>query len=478
MKRDHEQKTGRSAFSGFPKWFGLLLSDPHRRPYFERLMRKTFNMVRVLTNPRVMGPPLRVLRQVRRRGAGQISDDDGRGRKSTLRQRIAALGHLRRWLVGEKLTRHRGQWVINSFLPPFPGRAYERSWTNLFNDKRLSPLSAFLALTSKCPADCWYCSIKNRRTGPPLSTEQWLDVVAQLHQLGISLIAFTGGEPLTRSDLPDLVRAAHDGGAEVELFTSGIGLTQEKLDALRDASLWAIGVGLDSSEPEAVNRACGTDKAFDAAVTALDMSQRAGFYTFINAVADRDMVESGQYKRLYDLARRLKIHELRLLEPIGCGRLAVAGHDCFLSSNHIDELRRFHRETNRFVRGPKVCAFSQIEGPQVFGCAAGTQHLFVDPSGEVCPCDLTPLSFGNVLTESLDAIWHRMNSAMGLPRSICFMKTSAERIGRHAEGQSFPLPPETSCKIAEETPSEPMPDHFGIFMKPFGFGKPGQETSE
>ena len=45
------------------------------------------------------------------------------------------------------------------------------------------PHSAFLSLTSDCPADCWHCSLKGRRPAKDLTTDQWLDVIAQLHQL-------------------------------------------------------------------------------------------------------------------------------------------------------------------------------------------------------------------------------------------------------------------------------------------------------
>lgn len=227
----------------------------------------------------------------------------------------------------------------------------------------------------------------------------------------------------------------------------------------------------DRCDPEAVNRACGTPRAYESAVRALEMSTRAGFYTFINAVADRRMVEAGEHERLYEFAARMRVHELRLLEPISCGRLAVDGQDSFLSTEHVDRLCRFHREKNRLAWGPKVCAFPQVEGREQFGCTAGTLHLYVDASGEVCPCDLTPLSFGNVLAERLDTIWHRMTSALGTPRCQCIMKTGGERVRRHAKGKEFPLSPEESLSVVAETPHEPLPDYFENVTRPFGFPK-------
>ena len=421
-------------------------------------MRHAIDVLRILSNPRILRAPLRQYREVARCG-----------RKGTLRERLAALEFLRRWLRRERFLRHRGRWVVHSFLPPFPGTAFERAFENLLGDGRIRPLSAFVAITADCPADCWHCSLKNRRLGKPLDREAWLDVIDALNRMGTSIIGLTGGEPLTQPYLPELVRAAKQGGAEVELFTCGIGLTREMGQSLREAGLWAMGVSLDHTTPEIVNQKRRTQVAFDAAMSALNMARDLGFYTFINAVADRQMVLDGEYQKLHDLARRLKIQELRLIEPMPCGRLTDEGHDALLRPEEVETLRRFHRDINRRGRRPKVCAFNEVESPELFGCSAGFQHLYIDPGGSVCPCDFTPLSFGNVQEEPLAEIWQRMNRAMGQPRCDCFIQAHAARIREHAEGKTFPLPPETSLRILSELSEERLPAYYQNVTRPFGF---------
>jgi MoaA/NifB/PqqE/SkfB family radical SAM enzyme len=447
-------------------------------------IRQAVNMLQILTDPRVVLPALREFRH----------SDEGESTRGarigfSWRQRLGAIRFTLRWLWRERLVRHRGQWVIGSYLPPFPGPAYRRFFERTLLDGRLAPCSAFLAVTKHCPADCWHCSLKGRRLGQDLTTSQWLDVIAQLHRLGVCCISMSGGEPSIREDLPTLVRAARDGGAAVEMFTSGIGLTEEKIETLRDAGLWAVGVSLDRTEPQAVNRMRGAANAFDAAIGALENSPRAGLYTFINAVVDREAVASGEYRRLYELGRRLKIHELRLLEPMPCGRLArsfgrlecpphqndtacehaVAHRDYCLTPEQVAELRQFHRTTNRRGHGPKVCAFAEIESPELFGCGAGTFHLHIDPSGNVCPCDFVPLSFGNVLAERLEVILRRMGEAMRQPRRHCFLQTITEQIDRLALEHGYPLSPELSVAVAAESPDEELPDYFQHVATPLGF---------
>jgi MoaA/NifB/PqqE/SkfB family radical SAM enzyme len=421
-------------------------------------MRHAINVLRILSDPRIVIPPLRAYRKAAKRGL-----------TSAWRERFRALEFVRRWLRRERLIRHGGRWAVYSFLPAFPSTAFRRAFENLSSDDWVRPLSAFVAITADCPADCWHCSVKNRRMENRLGREQWLDVIGDLNRLGTSIIGITGGEPLTQPYLPELVQAAAQGGAEVQLFTSGIGLTEEMCRSLREAGLWAMGVSLDHTSAEVVNEKRRTPVAFEAAMSALEIARDFGFYTFINAVADRQMVLAGEYRRLYDLAARLKLQELRLIEPMPCGRLTDRGHDALLRPEEVETVRRFHRETNRRGRGPKVCAFNEVESRELFGCSAGFQHLYIDPAGAVCPCDFTPLSFGNVQEEPLTDIWARMNGAMRQPRCGCFIQNQAVLLRKYHESSDFPLPSQVSLHILSEVCGEPLPDYYRKVTKPFGF---------
>jgi len=422
-------------------------------------IRHTLTLLRLLFDWRMTQTPRRVFRELERRGKSR--DDSTRSQMVRgIRGRLAALRYVLRWLDGEHITRFENQWVINSFLPPFPGPAYDRLFENLLTDRRWSPVSAFLAVTSECPANCWHCSLKKRRGGNH-PTETWLRVIDELHPLGVSLFGITGGEPLTRPDLPELVRAIKDGGGEVMMFTSGIGVTAERLRELKCAGLWAICVSMDRADADEVaGMRCFPD-ALDAATNTLRLAKEAGIYTCVNCVADRQNVETRLYKTLYEQAVALGVDEFRLIEPMPCGQLHDADASTFLTPEHIAELRRFHRETNRQLNGKthrtKVCAFNEIESPELFGCSGGTRHLFIDAAGEVCPCDFTPLSFGNVTEESMAVIWDRMSTAMKHPRRHCIVQHHHELIQQYTK-ERIPAPVAESLQAAAALPEEELPD--------------------
>jgi len=424
-------------------------------------MRQTLQLLCILLDPRITAAPVRTLRELRRRGVRRLPREvepavDG------LRHRGRALRFAREWLATERLTRHRGQWVINSFMPPFPGRAYERMFENLLSGRHLSPVSAYLAVTGECPCRCWHCSLAHRDVSSSLPRETWESVIDQLQALGVSLIGFTGGEPLLRSDLDELVARAARGGATPVLFTCGLGLDDARARRLADAGLWACGVSLDHDEEAECDRLRGRAGAYRAALAALRAARKAGLYTMTGTVATRSLIESGRHERIYRLAAELRVHECRFIEPMPCGRLAAA--DALLRPEHTAALRAFHAERNRSRGGPKVCAFNQIESPEVFGCGGGTQHLFVDAAGEVCPCDFTPLSFGNVRDRPLARIWERMNRAMGdNPRAHCFIQKHHGLIAARAAGE-WPLPPEISEAICRAAGPEPLPAYFDLVV--------------
>ena len=413
-------------------------------------------LLRILASPRITVPPLRAVRELRKRGIKrmpEVFDNDKNGR-------VKSLKFLHKWLRGEMLTKHNGQWVLNSFLPPFPGKAYERMFENLLSGRRLSPVSTYMAVTGRCPFDCPHCSIKGRPEGE-LSTDSWISAIEQLKALGNSVLGFTGGEPLMRDDLPELIETAVANGMETIVFSSGAGLTPELAEKLKKAGLWAFCVSVESFDAECNAEMRNSSKALPLAVEALKLAKKTGFYTMIGSVGRRSFVESGEHEKIYAFARKLGVDEFRIVEPMPCGKMIGSTEDNLLTHEHIKKLRDFHVDTNSRGKKPKVCAFNHVESPEYFGCGGGTQHMFIDYNGQVCPCDFTPLSFGCIEDEPLTEIWQRMNNAMHNPRRNCFIRNNYQVIQKYyKQTGDLPLPPEISEKVCNEAGVEDFSDYF------------------
>jgi len=103
-------------------------------------MAQYLSIARMLLDRRVTEVPRRVLGELGRQGRRQIPD----AVQTSLNRWLPDLKGIRfvqHWLSGERITRHDGQWVINSFLPPFPGKAYDRMFENLLAGSARYPRS-------------------------------------------------------------------------------------------------------------------------------------------------------------------------------------------------------------------------------------------------------------------------------------------------------------------------------------------------
>lgn len=417
------------------------------------------NLLRLAADPKVTRVPVRVLAALRRAGKRRLPEKVDREVAAGI-PGLRTLRYAAHWLDGENLTRHNRRWVLNSFLPPFPSRAYERMFEAMLSGRRLSPVSAFLAVTAECRFNCVHCSAKGRPAAQ-LPTGFWKSVISQLLELDVGIIGFTGGEPMMRDDLAELVKFAADGGAATILFTSGSELTETKAAELKAAGLWALGLSLDHIDPAEFNRFRGHPDAFNLVTRAAKLAVRHKFYTMTCCVASPELVKERMYEKIHALSAELGVQELRIVEPMPCGRMRGADSGAFLTDAEIELLRDFHRTMNRRGARPKVCAFNRIESPELFGCGGGTQHLYVDSAGEVCPCDFTPLSFGNLRREALSTVWRRMNDALGEPRRDCFIRRHADAINAKVQQTGeYPLSPRHSCELCREVGFGTLPDYF------------------
>jgi MoaA/NifB/PqqE/SkfB family radical SAM enzyme len=143
------------------------------------------------------------------------------------------------------------------------------------------------------------------------------------------------------------------------------------------------------------------------------------------------------------------------------GRLFDTGPENLLTPADRAALRQLHLRTNRASRLPKVSAFAHIEAPDMYGCGAGFQHLYIDAEGCVCPCDFTPISFGNIRQEPLAAIWQRLNAAFARPRPCCFLLQNAEKLAQAFQGR-LPIPFEKVESICHCDPEQRLPRYYQI----------------
>ena len=72
------------------------------------------------------------------------------------------------------------------------------------------------------------------------------------------------------------------------------------------------------------------------------------------------------------------------------------------------EIIRISEKYNKNYDYPGVYAYSYIKSAQGLGCAAGVTIFYINPYGDICPCDFSNASVGNIKSEPLHTLWDKM----------------------------------------------------------------------
>jgi pyrroloquinoline quinone biosynthesis protein E len=115
-----------------------------------------------------------------------------------------------------------------------------------------NPLWLNAEITFRCPLHCIYCynPVDYARSGPELSTEDWLRVLREAREMGAVQLGISGGEPLLRDDVEVMVAEAHRLGYYTNLLTSGVGLTEKRISAFKEGGLDQIQLSFQDSTRE------------------------------------------------------------------------------------------------------------------------------------------------------------------------------------------------------------------------------------
>jgi len=347
---------------------------------------------------------------------------------------------------------------INTLIPPYPSKAFDRLFNILINQKRL-PHTINFAITANCPYKCKHCCYGGRKK-EDLTTNQILDLIQQMKDLGTAILGITGGEPMLRDDIVKIV-AVTSPEITTNIFTTGFNFNKKRAEELYKANVGCISFGIEHTDAKTQDKIRGERGSLQNAINAIKLCDQVGIYTAIATIGTREKINNGELHRIYDLANSLDVGELRLIFPISTGRWAGCT-DENLKNEELKLHEDFQKKYNKKKSGPIVASLAYLESDKVMGCSTGYNYLYIDSSGEICPCDLTPLSFGNIKNASLKKIWMDMEQYFPHPRSYCLMSELSSK----TISDSYPIPPNESKNIAlKYNKRTPLPTIHKILRK-------------
>lgn len=272
------------------------------------------------------------------------------------------------------------------------------------------PTDASIILTYRCPMRCRMCNIWQNPT-----REDEEITASDLRGLpALKFINLTGGEPFVRRDLGSIVEECYRHAPRIVISTSGwfedrvIALAREFPD---------IGIRISIEGLAAVNdqlrgRPGGFDKGLRTLKKLQDMGLKdIGFGCTIGNTNSADMLE------LYRLSRDMGLefataafHNSDYFHKYD-NRIADRRRVCADIATLIESQLRERNPKSWFRAYFNMGLINYINGnPRLLPCEAGTANFFIDPRGEVYPCNgFEPHcnigSMGNICTQSFDDIW-------------------------------------------------------------------------
>ena len=367
-----------------------------------------------------------------------------------------------------KLTKIEDKIYTNTFTPYFPSLAYDRFLKGVISVANGSPLPVVtnFAVTPRCPCNCWHCSFSDRSKKDILSLGQLKKAIAEVQELGASVIGLTGGEPLLRDDLEDIIACVDERSMPI-FFTTGYKLTKERVKGLKDAGLEIPVISLDHYQAETHDRGRRKEGIFEYALNAIRLFQDEGFYVAVSFVPDKPLVSNREeIFKVIEFFKEIGINDMRLTSPILSGRLTTKPEEK-LSAENIATIFEVQKKCTRTKGYPGVFAYDFFESEKYYGCGAGFNYMFIDSEGNVCPCDFTMMSFGNIQERPIQEIWQETSRHFCTPGPSCYANISNDAVFSKKKAE-WPLKKKATLEILEECPSyneERLPE----FYKRMGF---------
>jgi len=275
------------------------------------------------------------------------------------------------------------------------------------------PLWLLLEVTYRCPLHCVFCYNPTdfARTGPELSTGDWMRVLSEARALGAVQLGLSGGEPLVREDLETIVGKAHELGYYVNLITSGVGLTEARIAALKRAGLDHIQLSFQDSTRE-MNDFLSSTRTFELKAKVAALIRRYDYPMVLNVVLHRLNID--HVEQILEMAESLGAQYVELANTQYYG-WAWLNREQLLPSRA--QLERAEAVTQRFRArvGTRMQIYFVVPDyfetrPKACMSGLGSVFLAIAPDGTAMPCHaarmLPGLELPNVRQGDIRSIWY------------------------------------------------------------------------
>jgi len=259
-----------------------------------------------------------------------------------------------------------------------------------------------IGITFDCQCNCAKCSsIFMRDVGREVVTPDELTQFGKdIIKLGVVHLNLTGGEPLLAERFFEIVKSLQPHKVLITVNTNGLLLSDRMIDMLEQAGVDIIKISIDSPIAEEHDKSRGYVGCFSQAIKALSyIKQKRRILAQISTVCIKENLNSERIWKLVKMANDYNAL-LGLTIPAASGRWMNA-EGILLGEQEREVLKKL-------IRIPHVIRDTD-EAYLRSHCPAGSEELYLTCYGDVIPCPLIQISFGNIKNERIGSIWKKMS---------------------------------------------------------------------
>lgn len=272
--------------------------------------------------------------------------------------------------------------------------------------QRRTHTNAVWEITLKCNLACSHCG---SRAGDArveeLSTEEALDLVKQLAEVGIHEVSLIGGEAFLRKDWLEIAAAVRENGMVCTMTTGGYGISQATAARMKEAGIEAVSVSVDGLATTH-NGLRGREHSFQSCLDTMAHLRQAGVLVGCNTQLNR--LSAVELPTLYGVLRDAGMQAWQIQMTVPMGRAADNAEILFQPAELLDFYPILARIVTRAAsEGVLVSSGNNIGyyGPyeRLFrgggeakewtfwqGCQAGLAVLGIEADGAIKGCPSLP----------------------------------------------------------------------------------------
>lgn len=259
-----------------------------------------------------------------------------------------------------------------------------------------------MGVTFDCQCNCDKCSsifMKNQKK-QTISLDEIRKTAREIIRLGALHINLTGGEPLLQDNIFEIIKCFQPHKVLITINTNGLLLSEDMVDRLEKAGVDIIKISIDSPIEKEHDKSRGYKGCFRQAIMALAyINKKKKILGQISTVCIKENLNSYRIWKLVEISRK---HNALL----GLTIPAVSGgwlnnEEILLGEKEKEILRKLSNIPNVVRDTDEAYVRSH--------CPAGSEEFYLTCYGDIIPCPLIQVSFGNIKHDSIKTIWEKMS---------------------------------------------------------------------